>query len=101
MSNVQRGDLARIIGCPGNEMAIVEVLELSDSPNVRQPAWNCRALSAVVGPRRTALPGELVIASDRILRPLHGGDGVDEMLQRVGKPESAAIEWALGTERTA
>jgi hypothetical protein len=36
---------------------------------------------------------------DEWLRPIRGEDGDDESLTWAGKPEAAAIEWALGVGR--
>lgn len=98
--NVNPGDMARIVGNPANLIAIVSVKERmplhhKKAGSMAQPAWLCEAISSVVVSGKTVSAGEELFASDRCLRRLHDGDGVDEIVARVGKPDSAAIEWAL------
>lgn len=84
--NAKPGDICRIVGVPGNEMALVEVVGPSGCDKVHQPAWHCLALSLVLGNPNPAMPGQKAHIADCALRPLHDGDGVDEILQKVGLP---------------
>lgn len=84
--NVKPGDMARVVGVPDNFMALVEVIEPTDSTGVVQPAWRCKALSTMRAGGRVAAPGQIVYCADRCLRPLYDGDATDEILQLVGLP---------------
>lgn len=100
--NCKQGDLAIYKGedrsCWGRIVRCISLHPLC-SRHFGIPHW-------VVDPPlpRTENPSELAVAvADCALQPIRdpGEDATDEMLQRLGKPESAAIEWALGAERTA
>lgn len=65
--------------------------------------WGCEALQPIYVNSRTEdwflMPaGETHRHNDYAMEPLHGGDGVDEMVKRVGKPKP--IETTQPKERT-
>ena len=95
MSNCRPGDLAVVVKEFGVPMYGGYVL--------RVVRWHHTTGGWICEPQLRDEHGVLIAWCDDHLRPIRdpGDDAVDEMLQRVGKPESAAIEWALGTERTA
>jgi hypothetical protein len=92
--NCKPGDLAVIVGCCSayGEFLIgrtVEVLSPSDLALVEGFAWNVRMLHPITNPL-TGETGNEGTAADAFLRPIRdpGPDAVDEVLQRLGKPEA-------------
>lgn len=112
--NVRPGDIARVVH-PSQYGKLVQVHQLITGMPYKHPnghpampsclgAWEVESLGSAfpVTRMRSGVPygdfSQWAACDDKWLRPLRdsGDDAVDEMLQRTGKPETAAIEWALG-----
>lgn len=99
MTNVQPGQLAMFKPGTDNAGRIVRVIQRDERPELQHlfPGvwWTCEALQHILkwtggrtdAPQGTFAPGELCPATDSVLMPLHDGDGEDEILRRVGKPQ--------------
>lgn len=99
MTNVKPGQLAMFK--PGNDNAgrIVRVIERDSDPRLLKIVdcvwWSCEALQHVkkwrggltTEPIGYFAPGERCPVTDSVLMPLHDGDGEDEILRIVGKPQ--------------
>jgi hypothetical protein len=113
--NVRPGDIARIVH-PEAYGSLVLVHTLITSPvhkltdgwpaagPISVGKWEVEMLGLPIevwrwkDDRAFREPAKFAACDDKWLRPIRdpGDDAVDEMLQRTGKPETAAIEWALG-----
>lgn len=105
--NVQPGQIARIVGVPGCTNKLVTVDRLWSGPRccashrdrferavaLYGPYWLCTALQSIPfpPPGLPADPGKPVAVRDQNLRPLHDGDGEDEMLRIAGRPVDQGV----------
>jgi hypothetical protein len=103
MSNVNTGELARVVN-DRNNGALCTVIEIaSEAPLV----WACRSLQSMAlirtktGQSERMPPGTLFRAFDANLRPMRGGEGADETLSWKSVPDpvhevidEAARVWA-------
>lgn len=92
--NCSKGDIARFVKtepeCRVNLQRLVSVD--APCPNHRINSWHCTALQPLLcldmltGHYVEMPAGETGLCiGDEILRPLHDGDGMDEMTERAGK----------------
>lgn len=102
--NCRPGDMAVIVRCPYEENIgrLVRVLQ----PSAAFFDWDVEALQTLVAcpagfleDQRSVPAGAVIGAFDHGLRPIRGEEGDDESLTWAGKPESTAIERALGVGR--
>lgn len=80
--NVKTNDIAMIINTQFNRGRLVRVVK-----SIGGGWWQCELLQTFEGVNgATFPPGLLSDTHDSILRPLHDGDGVDEVIKKVGLP---------------
>lgn len=100
MLNCKPGDIARIVaGLPKeNWQRLVHVDELLTVVDGRPAGWRATALqsmlcySRLTGAVEEVPAGTVAHARDEYLRPLHDGDGTDEILRIAGKPNETPLD---------
>ncbi len=99
--NVKQGDIARLVESEfdANRNRLVSVLRRCTclGAPLHLPYWECEALQPMAcwnldGPVTIDPAGTVRCVADADLRPLHDGDGEDEMLRIAGKPEQTYVE---------
>lgn len=101
MSNVKPGQLAMFKpGSGPNAGRLVSVIKRADYERMLSSMfvgvgdvwWSVRAMQRLeryegATKKTDFMPGESLYCPDSVLMPLHDGDGEDEILRRVGKPQ--------------
>lgn len=104
MMNCKENDIARVIFSewPDNVNKLVRVVEEDKFPGIvgalHGHVWWIETLQPMMSSAGPIGAGAKGTCPDKWLRTLHDGDGVDEMLQHVGKPQP--IETQQPKERT-
>lgn len=90
--NCKPDDIAYVVGgdAPENVNKLVRVRAPDPFQFHGEFEWDCEALQTMVGftfkGKSIIAPGHQISCLDRHLRPLHSGDGVDEMVLKAGLP---------------
>lgn len=84
--NCKQGDLAVVVRSSGPAFdfllgRVVECKQLTHHPVFRTPGWY---VGSVIGPDGVVWGNSI---GDEFLKPLRGGDGTDEVIRRVGRPQ--------------